>query len=112
MESQEFDFHPLLRARGKSADLKDRGTYAVTMPPGAICFLQAKGLCIDLVKLRKEREALLDLCRGYADTTLRLIERRKRAGASTQPLEVNKTRMEKMSLDAAHASNDAGPAGY
>ena len=104
--SQEFDFPTLYSARGKSADLKDKALMLQYDAARRDLLLQAKGLCIDLVKLRKERE-LLDLRRGYADTMLRLIEKKERAGASTA-LEVNKTRMEKMSLDAAAQSNDAG----
>lgn len=104
--SQEFDFPTLYSARGKSADLKDKALMLQYDAARRNLLLQAKGLCIDLVKLRKERE-LLDLRRGYADTMLRLIEKKERAGASTA-LEVNKTRMEKMSLDAAAQSNDAG----
>lgn len=104
--SQEFDFPTLYSARGKSADLKDKALMLRYDAARRDLLLQAKGLCIDLVKLRKERE-LLDLRRGYADTMLRLIEKKERAGASTA-LEVNKTRMEKMSLDAAVQSNDAG----
>ena len=103
--SQEFDFPTLYAARSKSSGLQAKAMSLQYDAARRDVLLEAKQLCIDLVRLRNERE-LIEKRLGYACSVLEMLERKEQAGATTA-LEVNKSRMEKMSMEAAAQLNQS-----
>ena len=103
--SQGFDFPTLYAARRKAADLRGEAADWQYAAARREVLLQAKLLCLDLVRLGRER-ALLEERGRNADELLALFEQRLDAGDATA-IEVNKVRMERMAVRAELAQNAA-----
>lgn len=103
--SQEFDFPTLYAARRQSGKLQqevlDRQQQAVRRT----ILLDAKNLCLDLIRLNQER-ALLDARKKNADELLTLFEKRLQEG-DAGILEVNKIKMERMNVQTEVTQNNA-----
>lgn len=103
--TQGFDFPTLYGARRKSGKVKqealDRRHQAVRRD----ILLQAKNLCLDLIMLR-QKQALLDERAKNADELLVLFEKRLQEG-DAGILEVNKIKMERMSVQTETAQTSA-----
>ena len=103
--TQGFDFPTLYGARRKSGKVKqealDRRYQAVRRD----ILLQAKNLCLDLIMLR-QKQALLDERAKNADELLALFEKRLQEG-DAGILEVNKIKMERMSVQTETAQTSA-----
>ena len=103
--TQGFDFPTLYSARRKSGKVKqealDRRHQAVRRD----ILLQAKNLCLDLIMLR-QKQALLDERAKNADELLALFEKRLQEG-DAGILEVNKIKMERMSVQTETAQTSA-----
>lgn len=103
--SQEFDFPTLYAARRQSGKLQqevlDRQQQAVRRS----ILLDAKNLCLDLIRLNQER-ALLDARKKNADELLTLFEKRLQEG-DAGILEVNKIKMERMNVQTEVTQNNA-----
>ena len=103
--SQGFDFPTLYAARRKAADLRGEAADWQYAAARREVLLQAKLLCLDLVRLGRER-ALLEERGRNAGELLALFEQRLAAGDATA-IEVNKVRMERMAVRAELAQNAA-----
>ena len=103
--SQGFDFPTLYAARRKAADLRGEAADWQYAAARREVLLQAKLLCLDLVRLGRER-ALLEERGRNAGELLALFEQRLDAGDATA-IEVNKVRMERMAVRAELAQNAA-----
>lgn len=103
--SQEFDFPTLYSSRKKSADMEARALSLRYDEARRELLLEAELNCIELVRLRNERE-LIEQRLGCARNVLVLIDKMEKEGAITS-LDINKMRMEQMSLEAAAQVNEA-----
>lgn len=103
--SQEMEFPTIYGARRKSARLErlamDR-RYEATLRD---ILLQAKLKCLELARLQEEHRVLSRRLANDGEV-MRLVDRLEASGAATA-LDINKARMEQMSVRAAVAQNDA-----
>lgn len=102
--SQEFDFPTLYRARARSADTGARVMELRYDEARRNLKFEAKTLCLRLVMLREEN-TLLQGRLSYAAAIISLLDRMEKAGATTA-LDINKARMEHMSLKGAVRLNE------
>ena len=103
--SQGFDFPTLYGARHKSNRLRDEAIDWQYAASRRDVLLQAKLLCLDLVRLNREQALLAERSRN-ADELLVFFEQRLAAGDASA-IEVNKVQMERMAVRAEVAQNNA-----
>ena len=103
--TQGFDFPTLYAARNRSGklqkDVLDRQQQALRRD----ILLQAKNLCLDLIRLNQEQALLMERQKN-ADALLQLFEKRLKEG-DANALEVNKIKMERMKVQTEVAQNHA-----
>ena len=103
--TQGFDFPTLYAARNRSGklqkDVLDRQQQALRRD----ILLQAKNLCLDLIRLNQEQALLMERQKN-ADALLQLFEKRLKEG-DANALEVNKIKMERMKVQTEEAQNHA-----
>ena len=94
--SQGFDFPTVYNSRNRAGrDKKEAVDYRAEALRRNV-LLEAKTLCLDMIRLNRQRD-LLDKRMQNADELLALYEERLRAGDATV-IEVNKIKMERMSI--------------
>lgn len=103
--SQEFDFPTLYRARRKAADLEAQAANHRYDMARQELLLQVKLKCLELARLNTE-QGYLTTRHEYSHEILRLLARREEEGGASA-LDVNKTRLQHMSLEADLARNKA-----
>lgn len=103
--SQEFDFPTLYAARRQSGKLQQEVLDKQQLAVRRSILLNAKNLCLDLIRLNQER-ALLEERRKNADELLALFEKRLTEG-DAGILEVNKIKMERMNVQTEVTQNNA-----
>lgn len=103
--SQEFDFPTLYAARRQSGKLQQEVLDKQLLAVRRTILLNAKNLCLDLIRLNQER-ALLEERRKNADELLALFEKRLTEG-DAGILEVNKIKMERMNVQTEVTQNNA-----
>lgn len=103
--SQGFDFPTLYGARHKSNRLRGEAIDWQYAASRRDVLLQAKLLCLDLVRLNREQALLAERSRN-ADELLAFFEKRLAAGDASA-IEVNKVQMERMAVRAEVAQNNA-----
>lgn len=103
--SQEFDFPTLYAARRQSGKLQQEVLDKQLLAVRRTILLNAKNLCLDLIRLNQER-ALLEERRKNADELLALFEKRLTEG-DAGILEVNKIKMERMNVQTEVMQNNA-----
>ncbi len=103
--SQGFDFPTLYGARHKSNRLRGEAIDWQYAASRRDVLLQAKLLCLDLVRLNREQALLAERSRN-ADELLAFFEQRLAAGDASA-IEVNKVQMERMAVRAEVAQNNA-----
>lgn len=103
--SQGFDFPTLYGARHKSNRLRGEAIDWQYAASRRDVLLQAKRLCLDLVRLNREQALLAERSRN-ADELLAFFEQRLAAGDASA-IEVNKVQMERMAVRAEVAQNNA-----
>lgn len=103
--SQGFDFPTLYAARHKSNRLKGEAFDMQYLAARRDVLLQAKLLCLDLVRLNREK-TLLDERSRNADELLTFFEKRLQEGDASI-IEVNKVKMERMTVQTEVAQNNA-----
>ena len=103
--SQGFDFPTLYGARHKSNRLRGEAADWQYAASRRDVLLQAKLLCLDLVRLNREQALLAERSRN-ADELLAFFEQRLAAGDASA-IEVNKVQMERMAVRAEVAQNNA-----
>ena len=103
--SQGFDFPTLYGARHKSNRLRGEAIDWQYAASRRDVLLQAKLLCLDLVRLNREQALLAERSRN-ADELLVFFEQRLAAGDASA-IEVNKVQMERMAVRAEVAQNNA-----
>lgn len=103
--TQGFDFPTLYAVRNRSGklqkDVLDRQQQALRRD----ILLQAKNLCLDLIRLNQEQALLMERQKN-ADALLQLFEKRLKEG-DANALEVNKIKMERMKVQTEVAQNHA-----
>ena len=103
--TQGFDFPTLYAARNRSGklqkDVRDHQQQALRRD----ILLQAKNLCLDLIRLNQEQALLMERQKN-ADALLQLFEKRLKEG-DANALEVNKIKMERMKVQTEVAQNHA-----
>ena len=103
--SQGFDFPTLYSARHKSNKLKEEAIDLQYLASRRDMLLEAKNLCLDLIRLNREKE-LLDERKRNADELLVFFEKRLQEGDASV-IEVNKVKMERMNVQTEVARNNA-----
>lgn len=105
MVTQGFDFPTLYAARNRSGksqkNVLDRQQQVLRRD----ILLQAKNLCLDLIRLNQEQQLLAERMKN-ADALLELFEKRLKEG-DANALEVNKIKMERMKVQTEVAQNNA-----
>ena len=103
--TQGFDFPTLYAARNRSGrsqkNVLDRQQQVLRRD----ILLQAKNLCLDLIRLNQEQLLLAERMKN-ADALLELFEKRLKEG-DANALEVNKIKMERMKVQTEVAQNNA-----
>ena len=103
--TQGFDFPTLYAARNRSGksqkNVLDRQQQVLRRD----ILLQAKNLCLDLIRLNQEQQLLAERMKN-ADALLELFEKRLKEG-DANALEVNKIKMERMKVQTEVAQNNA-----
>lgn len=103
--TQGFDFPTLYAARNRSGKSQkivlDRQQQVLRRD----ILLQAKNLCLDLIRLNQEQQLLAERMKN-ADALLELFEKRLKEG-DANALEVNKIKMERMKVQTEVAQNNA-----
>lgn len=102
---QGFDFPTLYAARGKSGRLQREVVDLQYLTSRRDVLLSAKLLCLDMVLLNQERE-LLAMRRKNAEELLTLYERKMQHGEATA-IEVNKVKMDRMTVETEVSQNNA-----
>ena len=101
--SQGFDFPTVYNSRNRAGrDKKEAVDYRAEALRRNV-LLEAKTLCLDMIRLNRQRD-LLDKRMQNADELLALYEERLRAGDATV-IEVNKIKMERMSIQTEVLQN-------
>lgn len=103
--SQEFDFPTLYGARRKAAGLEMEAANRRYDVARQELLLQAKLKCLELARLHTEY-GYLSARHEYSHEILRLLAKREEEGGASA-LDVNKTRLQHMSLEADLARNEA-----
>lgn len=103
--TQGFDFPTLYAARARSGKLQCEALDRRYDAARREILLGAKNLCLDLILLNK-KQALLDERRKNADELLALFQKRLEEG-DAGILEVNKIKMERMSVQTEASQNNA-----
>lgn len=103
--SQGFDFPSLYGIRNREGRERKEAIDHRREALRRKILLEAKNLCLDLIYLNRV-EDLLSIRRQNADELLKLYEERLRAGDVTL-VEVNKIKMERMSIQTEVLQNDA-----
>lgn len=103
--SQEFDFPTVYAARSKAVKAREEMLSAQFDATRRDLLLDAKLRCIELVRLQKLRVLMVGR-QERAARLLRFVEKKDSAGASTA-LEVNKVRMEQMTVNAEAVANES-----
>lgn len=102
---QGFDFPTLYYSRNRSGKLQQEALDMQQLATRREILLQAKNLCLDLIRLNKE-QALLTERKKNADELLAFFEKRLNEGDATL-IEVNKIKMERMSIQTEMSQNIA-----
>lgn len=102
---QGFDFPTLYYSRNRSGKLQQEALDMQQLAARREILLQAKNLCLDLIRLNKE-QALLTERKKNADELLTFFEKRLNEGDATL-IEVNKIKMERMSIQTEISQNIA-----
>ncbi len=102
---QGFDFPTVYAARHRSGELQQHALERQLQAVRQEILLEAKTLCLDLIRLRQER-LLLEQRKKNADELLSLTEERLKKGHASV-LELNKVKMEQMNVHAEVARNNA-----
>lgn len=102
---QGFDFPTLYYSRNRSGKLQQEALDMQQLAARREILLQAKNLCLDLIRLNKE-QALLTERKKNADKLLAFFEKRLNEGDATL-IEVNKIKMERMSIQTEMSQNIA-----
>lgn len=103
--SQEFDFPTQYITRNRQATLQNEAVDKQFQVARREVLLQAKNLCLDLIRLNQELE-LVEIRRKNADELQALYEQRLASG-DANILEVNKIKMERMNVQTEVAQNHA-----
>ncbi len=103
--TQGFDFPTLYAARRQSGKLQQEVLEHQQQAARREVLLTAKNLCLDLIRLNQEN-ALLTERKRNSDELLKLFEERFEKG-DAGILEVNKIKMERMSIQTEVAQNNA-----
>ena len=103
--SMGFDFPSQYVSRSKSGKLQNEALDMQYALQRRDILLQAKLLCLDLIRLNQEKE-LLDTRLANADELLTLMEKRFSEGGANV-IEVNKVKMERMNVRTLVAQNEA-----
>ena len=103
--TQGFDFPTLYAARSRSGKLQREALHRQYEATRRDILLNAKNLCLDLVMLNKQ-QGLLEERKKNADELLALFEKRLEEG-DAGILEVNKIKMERMSVQTEVSLNNA-----
>ena len=103
--TQGFDFPTLYAARSRSGKLQREALHRQYEATRRSILLNAKNLCLDLVMLNKQ-QGLLEERKKNADELLALFEKRLEEG-DAGILEVNKIKMERMSVQTEVSQNNA-----
>ncbi len=103
--TQEFEFPSVYGSRGRAGrDKKEAVDYRAEVVRRDILF-EAKILCLDMIGLNRQKE-MLDKRMRNAEELLALCEERLKAGDATI-IEVNKIKMERMSIQTEALRNHA-----
>ena len=102
--SQGFDFPTLYAARRKSGRLHREALGLQYLSARRDILLQAKLLCLDLVKCAQDG-ALLDKRRADAEALLAMMGKRLESGDATV-LDVNKVKMDRMNVQTEVTQNE------
>lgn len=103
--TQGFDFPTQYITRNRQATLQNEAVDMRTRAARRDILLAAKNLCLDLILLNQEK-ALMDIRLKNADELQALYEKRLSTG-DANILEVNKIKMERMSVQTEVAQNTA-----
>lgn len=103
--TQGFDFPTLYAARNKAGKLQQEVLDRQSEARRQEILLAAKGLCLDLIRLNLQQDLLETRLRN-AEQMLALFETRLAEG-DANILDVNKIKMERMSVQTEVARNDA-----
>ena len=103
--SQGFDFPTVYGQRGRAGRERKEAVDFRAEAQRRDILLQAKNLCLDLIRLNRQQD-LLDRRMENADELLALFEERLEAGDATL-IEVNKIKMERMSIQTETLQNHA-----
>ncbi len=103
--SQEFDFPTLYAARRKAAALEGETAARRYDVARQALLLDVKLKCLELARLHTQH-GYLTARHEYSHEILRLLARREEEGGASA-LDVNKTRLQHMSLEADLARNEA-----
>lgn len=103
--TQGFDFPTLYAARSRSGKLQREALHRQYEATRRDILLNAKNLCLDLVMLNKQ-QGLLEERKKNADELLALFKKRLEEG-DAGILEVNKIKMERMSVQTEVSQNNA-----
>ena len=103
--TQGFDFPTLYAVRSRSGKLQREALHRQYEATRRSILLNAKNLCLDLVMLNKQ-QGLLEERKKNADELLALFEKRLEEG-DAGILEVNKIKMERMSVQTEVSQNNA-----
>ena len=103
--TQGFDFPTLYGARRKSGKMKQEAFDRQYQTVRRSVLLEAKNLCLDLIMLRQKQALLAERAKN-ADELLALFEKRLQEG-DAGILDVNKIKMERMSVQTETAQTDA-----
>ncbi len=103
--SMGFDFPSLYVSRHQAGNLQHTYLNYQQQTVRRTILLQAKLLCLDLIRLNKEHELLLARNKN-AQTLLELFEKRLEEG-DANALDVNKIKMERMNVQTEVARNNA-----
>ena len=103
--TQGFDFPTLYGARRKSGKVRQEALDRQYQTVRRDILLEAKNLCLDLIMLRQKQALLAERAKN-ADELLALFKKRLQEG-DAGILDVNKIKMERMSVQTETAQTDA-----
>lgn len=103
--SMGFDFPTLYTSRHQAGNLQHTFLEHQQQTVRRTILLQAKTLCLDLIRLNQEHELLMARSKN-AQTLLELFEKRLEEG-DANALDVNKIKMERMNVQTEVARNNA-----
>ena len=103
--TESFDFPTVYGIRRKEGNLRKRVIELEAEATRCSLMLYAKETCIELVRLNKEHDCLQQRA-THADHLINVLEEQLKAGTATL-VDVNKLKMERMSLEGDLLRNDA-----